>query len=106
MWSNVIGYYVEYHKKVQFDKAYEDSRKVQERMRPGDLNLRGLGNVESDLKSLTKWSTWTGTLVYLAVFFLLFALERREKEIRRERRRKERERRQGAGRRKEGITDC
>jgi hypothetical protein len=83
MWSNVIGYYVEYHKKVQFDKAYEKSvqDKLPDRFRPGEVNpfdeiLRGIGNVESELKSLTKWSTRTGTLVYLAVFFLLFALGR------------------------------
>ena len=72
MWSNVIGYYVEYHKKVQFEKVDKD-----ERYDTKALNvIKHVANVESDLKSLTRWSTWTGMCVYLAVFFVLFALGR------------------------------
>jgi hypothetical protein len=73
MWSNVIGYYVEYYKKVQLDAVNQQP--------PVSLDMKSLfvdfmPDVESDLKSLTKWSTWTGGLVYLAVFFLLWALGR------------------------------
>jgi hypothetical protein len=70
MWSNVIGYYVEHYKKVQLDEANKGVFGTP--TSTSDL----IPKVKSDLKSLTKWSTWTGGLVYLAVFFLLWSLGR------------------------------